>query len=885
MKNSILIQIFTRGISILAIAMFSLAAKAQVQVYSENFETDTTSNWIVNQGLGLNSAEFFFDYSTVGIPLAPHSTSSSTHGLRLEANIDPITQAGSVAGYGISVSPLGFGITENFEMHFDLWLNFVKSGNGSTQIGGAGYGTAGTAAQVAGVADSIFIGASTDGGNAADYRVYAPDRTISYQDADHVIRSDTNTPFVYAAGSRNNSASYYITNFSPSNLVFPASPVPSNQTNLFPRQTGAVAPAGTAGFKWHDASLKKVANIITYSIDGLLIATIDSRDATGNNHPLGGTNILFNFFDINGNASTDVDATNVLFALFDNVRITNFPNVVSVDAITADASETGPANGLFTITRTSAGVPLTVNYTLSGTASNGVDYVTLPGSVTFDATATTTNITVVPIDDSIPETTETVTLNINASPDYVGAGSATVRIRDNEPSQLTISAVNTQLYERTNDFAQFRITRLGDTNAAAFAVNVSFSGTATLDTDYTTNGLAMINPGDVATTFRVLPIVDSSVEGNETIICTLNATVDYTVNAANSATVTLVDATLPAETVLFSDDFNVDSSANWTRLFAALPDPTDDSLSLFAYDYGADGIPPAPHSTNDSLGLRLTVNKNDATAAAAALNFYPNGQSFSGNYALRFDMYLVNGAGTSSTEYALFGINHSGTKTNWLRYSSGGVTSGSFDGIFFDVEADGGGNGDYAMFSSPTVANNPTVLATTNAAPFAAVFKSPPWAVAGVAANFTNSTTPIWADVEVSLLNNMVTLKINNTVILQRSNTTSYASGNIMLGYDDAFDSIGPGGSTVIYDNVRVVRLTAVIRPIITSIQLINGGTQVQIDFTGGVSDSFSLVSSGDVAAVPYTATGATITSTGVGTYRAVTSVNGSTRFYQIKVN
>ena len=596
----------------------------------------------------------------------------------------------------------------------------------------------------------------------------------------------------------------------------------------------------------------------------------------------GGTNILFNFFDINAGGSFDADATNLLFALFDNVRITNFANVVTADATTPAASEAGPTPGVFTITRTSAGVPLTVTYTMSGTASNGVDYVLLPGSVTFAPTATSTNITVTPIDDSIPEATETVILTINASPDYIGAGSATIRISDNEPPQLAIRAVNSQMFERTHDYATFQITRLGDTNAAAFAVNVGFSGSATLDTDYTTNGIAMFEPGAASVNFRVLPIEDSLVEGNETIICTLIATAPYTVGASNSATVTLVDATLAAETVLFSDNFNTDTSANWTRRFGAAPEPADDSFVEFSYNYGNDLIPQAPLSPADTLGLRMTVNKNDPTLSAAAVNYYPNGQSFSGNYALRFNMYLVNGGGASATEYAIFGINHSGTKTNWFRGSAGGVADGSFDGIFFNIEADGAGVGDYAMYTGPAGVNNPITLATSNASPYAAFFKSPPWTAAGAAANVANSTTPIWADVEVSQLEGVVTLKINNTVILQRTNTTSYTSGNIMLGYTDAFDSIGPIGSTVVYDNVRVVRLTAPVPFRITSVQVV--GSDVQIDFTSdlGSASAFKLQGAAVVNG-PYSDTAAVITAQGETSFRATIPTNGQMQYYKIK--
>ena len=55
-------------------------------------------------------------------------------------------------------------------------------GNGSTLVGGAGFGTAGTVAQRAGSVDSVFIGASTDGGTVADYRVYVPASVTGMQD-------------------------------------------------------------------------------------------------------------------------------------------------------------------------------------------------------------------------------------------------------------------------------------------------------------------------------------------------------------------------------------------------------------------------------------------------------------------------------------------------------------------------------------------------------------------------------------------------------------------------------------------------------------------------------------------------------------------------------
>ncbi|MEI9866281.1 MAG: hypothetical protein WDN00_17340 [Limisphaerales bacterium] len=77
-------------------------------------------------GAGWSAADFYFDYSTAGIPVAPHSTGGSTRGLKMVVNLG--VGSGGTFPAGISVSPLGFGISDNFEMRFDLWLNYNKSG-------------------------------------------------------------------------------------------------------------------------------------------------------------------------------------------------------------------------------------------------------------------------------------------------------------------------------------------------------------------------------------------------------------------------------------------------------------------------------------------------------------------------------------------------------------------------------------------------------------------------------------------------------------------------------------------------------------------------------------------------------------------------------------
>jgi hypothetical protein len=106
---------------------------------------------------------------------------------------------------------------------------------------------------------------------------------------------------------------------------------------------------------------------------------------------------------------------------------------VTVTAMTPEASEFGVAPGGFTITRTGdTADPLQVNYALSGGATNGIDYAALPGSITIPAGASTAQIPLTPLVDSLAEGDETATLTLASDFAYStgAAPSAAVTIHD-----------------------------------------------------------------------------------------------------------------------------------------------------------------------------------------------------------------------------------------------------------------------------------------------------------------------------------------------------------------------------------------------------------------------------------------------------------------------
>ena len=113
---------------------------------------------------------------------------------------------------------------------------------------------------------------------------------------------------------------------------------------------------------------------------------------------------------------------------------------VRIEATDPDASEAGPDTGTFTVTRpvTATNGPLTVYYTVGGTASNGVDYAWLGGSVVLSAGASSATITVTPLRDRLrDEGDETVTLTLAPGGYLIGApNSAAVTIADDPEGGL-----------------------------------------------------------------------------------------------------------------------------------------------------------------------------------------------------------------------------------------------------------------------------------------------------------------------------------------------------------------------------------------------------------------------------------------------------------------
>ncbi|MEW6253269.1 MAG: hypothetical protein AB1716_21730 [Planctomycetota bacterium] len=285
------------------LGVLAAVSPAVGDLYHQDFETNSTATWVLNNGPSDAAADFFFDYATVGIPLAPNG--AGTRGMKLQANLF------NGIFSGMSVSPIGLNLAGDYLVQFDWWANFngpfPGGGSGSTNLSTFGIGTAGATAQwPGGTQDSVWFGATGDGGSAADWRAYSTAAPTGYLDGSPV----------YPYTTRNNTNAYF--------AGFGGNTAPAAQLALFPQQTGTTA-VGSAGMEWLRVEIEKTGNLAIWRVNGLLMATIDLTTVT-----LGGGNIFFGHSDINATSSTDPNRGALLFTLIDNVVVTPEPGSLAL---------------------------------------------------------------------------------------------------------------------------------------------------------------------------------------------------------------------------------------------------------------------------------------------------------------------------------------------------------------------------------------------------------------------------------------------------------------------------------------------------------------------------------------------------------------------------
>ncbi|WP_317132193.1 Calx-beta domain-containing protein, partial [Flagellimonas hymeniacidonis] len=157
----------------------------------------------------------------------------------------------------------------------------------------------------------------------------------------------------------------------------------------------------------------------------------------------------------------------------------------TISATDATATELGTTTGEYTVSldvANSSGGVITVDYTVTGTATSGSDFVALTGSVDIPDTQQTATILLTPIDDTDVEPDETVTVTLDAGTGYtVGApNSADVTITSDDVAPAdpvaTISATDATATELGTTTGEYTVS-LDVANSSGGVITVDYTVT------------------------------------------------------------------------------------------------------------------------------------------------------------------------------------------------------------------------------------------------------------------------------------------------------------------------------------------------------------------------------------------------------------------------
>ncbi|MDE3741460.1 Calx-beta domain-containing protein [Maribacter polysaccharolyticus] len=295
---------------------------------------------------------------------------------------------------------------------------------------------------------------------------------------------------------------------------------------------------------------------------------------------------------------TGTDNTNVTIGANDSATVTITDNDTATLAITttAQAAEDN-TDGLFTITTTNQfNTAVTVDISITGSATEGTDYAAIGTTVNFPANTTSITLPVEVLADASVEGDETVVVTLTDTDNTdvtIGASdAATITITDNDFNAISINNVISDEGDFTTTQFDFTVSIEGGGDAVT-DIGFTYStqnGTATLaDSDYVqvTNGSGTITAGTSSTLVTVNVNGDTKVEGDETFLVNLSAPVNATITDGEGlGTITNDDSA----TISINDPepVNEGNSGTATLNFIVSIDASDSSSSI-TVDYEIEG--------------------------------------------------------------------------------------------------------------------------------------------------------------------------------------------------------------------------------------------------------------------------------------------------------
>ncbi|HYJ85157.1 MAG TPA: Calx-beta domain-containing protein, partial [Pyrinomonadaceae bacterium] len=287
--------------------------------------------------------------------------------------------------------------------------------------------------------------------------------------------------------------------------------------------------------------------------------------------------------------------------------INNDDTAVSVAVSPESALEDGATNMVYTFTRTDGDGPLTVNFSVGGTATFGgvgADYTqtgaasfdATSGTVTFADTVLTAQVTVDPTADATTEPNETVILTVIAGTGYTpGTPNFATGTITNDDNAVSVAVSPSSVAEDGGTNLVYTFTRTDSTGV--LVANFSASGTASSSTDYVlndattfdgTNGTVTFADGSLTAPVTVDPTVDAAVESDETVVLTVASGTGYGVGTPASAQGTITN-----------DDTDVSVAVSPSSTF-------EDGAGNLVYTFTRTGVTTGALTVNFTVGGTAT---------------------------------------------------------------------------------------------------------------------------------------------------------------------------------------------------------------------------------------------------------------------------------------
>ena len=202
--------------------------------------------------------------------------------------------------------------------------------------------------------------------------------------------------------------------------------------------------------------------------------------------------------------------------------------MASVTAGSATVAEGGPASFAVTIAGGTSTEPVTVTYTVSGTADVNDDYTAPSGTLTLAAGVDGGTIEIVTGMDSVLDGGETLVVTLTGASTAAGAAEvgtpATATTAITDTGMATVSVAASTVTEGVT--AEFTVTLSGAASSATVLGWRTAGVTATSGTDFTavTSGALTIDAGDTTGTLSVATSQDDFAESTETFTVTITGT-------------------------------------------------------------------------------------------------------------------------------------------------------------------------------------------------------------------------------------------------------------------------------------------------------------------------------------------------------------------------